>query len=139
MKRTLTIVRHEFQRRVWSRGFILATMLGPMVLFGKMVVSVVLPLRSVEVVDSTAVAVVDETDVIFDRLDAEVNGAVSLVLYDAEEDAQATVTEGEVDGYLMLPEGVLTGEEQPQYSFTEAAGIGLQDLLSDRISLAVRT
>ncbi len=138
MRKVLVIVRHEFSRRVRSRGFVLATLLGPTALLGLMVLSIVLSVRSMEPLDTTAVAVIDETDVLFSRLQMEGDEVLSLMLYDAEEDARTAVVEGLIDGYLILPAGVLMGEKRPQYFSTEGAGLGLQDLLSDRVSSAVR-
>ena len=138
MKNVPIILWYELLRRVRSKAFILSTFLGPVALLGLIGLSIVLSVRSMESGGTTEVAVIDETGALFNYLQSD-GDAPSLVLYGAEEDARAAAVAGQIHGYLILPEGVLTGAERPTYYSTESAGLGLQDVLSDRISHAVRT
>ncbi len=134
------IIRREFLERVKTKAFIISTILVPVLLGGVMFAPLLLgritsdkPLR---------IAVVDESGALFENLDASLasnpeedflkpRGSRSAgqervrryQLEPVEEEAteelldrlSGRVEEDSLDAYLIVPEGILAGEEAPTY------------------------
>ena len=66
MKKLLTIIKREYLTRVNSKAFIFSTILGPIVMVAFMVVPVLIAMM--ETGEATRLAIVDQTDRIFDRV-----------------------------------------------------------------------
>ena len=138
MQKVPVIVKSEFLRRVRSKWFILSTLLGPLAILALIGISIFVSVRSVDSVTTRTMAVIDSTGVLFDRLAAGDQQVLSMVSYESADDARAQVVSGALDGYLVLPAGVLTGDARPTYYSLESAGFSLEDMLRDRIQAAVR-
>ena len=138
MNKVPVIVQSEFLRRVRSKWFILSTFLGPLAILALIGTSILVSVRSVDNVTSRTIAVIDETGVLFDRMAAGDQQILSMVSYDSADDARDQVVGGTLDGYLVLPAGVLAGDARPTYFSLESAGFSLEDMLRDRIQGAVR-
>ncbi len=138
MQKLLVIIRSEFLRRVKSKWFILSTLLGPLTLASILAIVIYVSIRAVETVDTRNIAVVDEPGVLFDRIADVEDEAFVLVRYPSEDSTRAGVVSGAMDGYLMLPPGVLAGAQRPAYFSVESTGFVLEGALSGRIGRAVR-
>jgi len=74
MKKLLTIIKREYFTRVNSKAFIFSTILGPIVMVAFMVVPVLIAMM--ETGEATRLAIVDQTERIFDRVrDSIINEA----------------------------------------------------------------
>ena len=131
-------MQSKFLRRVRSKWFILSTLLGPLAILALIGTSIFVSVRSVDSVTFRTIAVIDETGVLFDRLAAGDQETLALVPGDSVDDARARVVAGELDGYLVLPAGILAGQSRATYFSVEGAGFSLEDMLRDRIQAAVR-
>lgn len=116
MNRLLAIIRREYVARVRSKWFIVTTILAPLLLVGAMALPVMLATRAVE--RTISVSVLDESGrVLRELLDTEAfsGGRFRLVPAPHGETARSLellrrqVLEGDLDGYLYLPAGVLEG------------------------------
>ncbi|MEM1268815.1 MAG: ABC transporter permease [Bacteroidota bacterium] len=134
--RTISIIfQREYLQRVRSKGFILATLLGPVALLLLMVLPV---LTTVWVSDDSTrqIAVVDETEQVAQRL--QLPDRYELVDPAPEDTLRERVLAGTLDGYLLLPAGVLSGEAGATY-YSKSGGGGLSEVtLSFAIEDAVR-
>ena len=137
MNKTLIILKSEFMRRVSSKTFILTTLLGPVTLIAFFVVIGFVMASAMEG-DTRTIAVVDETGVLLDRLLEEESSQHTLVAADAPADsAREAVLRGDFDGYLVLPQALLTGEDRPTYYALEGGGFNLDNYLENRIERAL--
>ena len=133
MDKIWTILKSEFRRRVTSKTFIITTLLGPLALIAFFVIIGVITATTMTG-DDRAIAVVDDTGVLLERLLAEENGRHTLVAADAPVDSvRQAVLRGDYDGYLVLPAALLTGDEQPTYYALEGGGFSLENYLENRI------
>lgn len=137
MNKTLIIFKSEFMRRVSSKTFILTTLLGPVTLIAFFVVIGFVMASAMEG-DTRTIAVVDETGVLLERLLEEESSQHTLVAADAPADSvREAVLRGDYDGYLVLPQALLTGEERPTYYALEGGGFSLENHLENRIERAL--
>lgn len=108
--RTATVVRREFMERVRSRAYLVSTVVGPLLLFGVMVVPALVASR--QRTKALKVAVLDETG----RLRAEVEASLGrrkvrdearFLVQPAPAGGRAVaekdVVAGRLDGYVYLP------------------------------------
>lgn len=115
----LTVIRREYLERVRSKAFIIATVLGP-VLMGAMMVVPMLVAKSRAGSSLLRVAVVDQTG----ELGAAVEQALRIAVWEGkprfdvrpgepgtpeerEKLHRDSVLKGELDGFLVLPDGAL--------------------------------
>jgi len=131
------ILKSEFWRRVASRGFILTTVLGPLAMIAFFVVIGFIAAQTLTS-DARTVAVIDETGVLLPRLLAEETNPHHLVAAEAPVDSVRTaVLEGAYDGYLVLPNDLLSGQGRATYYAVEGGGFSLENWLEDRIERAL--
>jgi len=117
--KVLTVIRREYLERVRSKAFIIGTVLGP-VLMGAMMVVPMLLAKSRAGSSLLRVAVVDQTG----NLGGSVEEALRAALWDGkarfdvrpsgpgttgdqEKNLREAVLKGQLDGFLVLPEGAL--------------------------------
>ncbi|MGE0887228.1 MAG: ABC transporter permease [Blastocatellales bacterium] len=152
MNKLLTIIKREYLTRVKSKGFIIGTILGPIIMSSFVLVPFLLGRYSGP--DKYTIAVLDQTGntALVERLDAllttrrsglpryeiireEVKTGENL---DARTQALADrLAKKEIDGYLILPPDALSQKEITVYSKNSAAIIGrsrLEDALNKAIS-----
>ena len=146
MRRLWPIIRREYLERVRSKAFIIATLLGPVLMALLTVAPALLMGRTGK---PLRLALVDETG----RLAAPVKaGLATRKLNDqprfivesehttdlaaAEQALKAKVLEGTLDGYLKLPAGALDRAGAEYYGKTVSNMIDL-NLLEDSVSAAV--
>ena len=120
------VFKSEFGRRVRSKGFILTTLLAPIVMLGLIVIPPIVGYISSK---STvrAIAVVDETGILGPRLASLDDSRFDFVPASAPLDSlRAAVQEGKYEGYLVLPARLMAGEGSASYYSTEGGGLTLE-------------
>jgi len=138
MNKITIIARSEYLRRVKSKGFIIATILAPVALLALIAVSVGVGVLTQES-GARTVVVVDQTE----RLGAALaerlpdNYAASLATV-PEDSLQARVRRGELDGYFVLPSGLLDGEGEASYYSEGGGGFSAQFRLQEAVGDVVR-
>jgi ABC-2 type transport system permease protein len=138
MNKISIIARSEYLRRVKSKGFIIATILAPVGLLVLIGVSVWVGVLTQET-GARTVAIVDRTErlgaALADRLPDSYTAAIETV---PEDSLQARVRRGELDGYFVLPQGLLGGGEEAAYYSEGGGGFSAQFRLQDAVGDVVR-
>ncbi len=138
MKSVLWIIaQREYIQRVTTRGFVVGTLLGPII----MVALIAVPIFVMIAVDSQAVkriAVVDETGVLLQAMDfpAEFEFLSLAVPVDT---LRSMVEREEVDGYLVLPLSLLSGGGSASYYSRGGGGLMFSTQLEQVVGQAVRS
>lgn len=134
MNKISVIARNEFLTRIRTKGFIITTLLGPIILIGFFVVIGIVSVKSLTP-DSSEIAVLDPGSRLVDRLDHDM---ITFTPVDVPEDsARAAVLGGTWDGYLVVPEDVSTGGTI-QYFTTSGGGSLFSSDLRNTVVSAVR-
>lgn len=125
MSKTWIVLKSEFSRRVRSKWFILTTLLGPLFLMLLMIAPAAIGYLAAEG-HERRIAVVDETGVLAEAL-AEASSERFLFTSTEQptEAVRAAVMNEELDGYLVLPEGLIRGEASAAYYSAEGGGLSL--------------
>ena len=109
-------------KRVKTRWFVFTTLLGPIVLVGFFAVIGFVTASSIENNEST-VLVLDETGRLYSQFDGIDEDITFVDAQGTEEVLRQQVLDGEADGYLVLPEDIVTGDVEARY-YTMGGGIG---------------
>ena len=132
------ILRSEFWRRVRSKAFLLATLLVP-VGFVLLAAAPAVFGYLAEQTDERTVALVDETGRLADSLVAASGDRVTFEVTEASTDSvRAAVRGGRYDGYLRLPQSLLSGEGEATYYSMEGGGLSLRAQLDNQVTRVVR-
>lgn len=139
MNKISIIARSEYLRRVKSKMFVVSTFLAPVMLLALFGVSVAVALLTQEG-GARQVAIVDETGVLGERLAAHLPENYAATVERAPLDSlRARVERGALDGYFVLPEGLLTGEAGAAfYSRGGGGGFSSQLRLESAVGDVVR-
>ncbi len=123
MSKIATIARSEYLRRVRSKGFILSTILAPLFLVGMIAAAVAVGVLT-EDAETRTVAVLDGTGTELGAALAEaLPERFTTSVADVPEDSlQARVRRGALDGYFVLPAGLLQGEDEAVYYSERGSG-----------------
>lgn len=117
------ILRSEYWRRVRTTAFILTTLLLPFGLILLMVAPTALGYFASQS-GTTRIAVIDETNVLFNRLQEAANTSLVFTRPDAPRDSvEAAVRAEQFDGYLLLPASLLDGEGRATYVSSQGGGL----------------
>jgi ABC-2 type transport system permease protein len=138
LSKTFIIARSEYLRRLKSKGFIIATVLAPVLLLLTFGIAIGVGVLS-QTETARALAILDETGVLGDDLAAALPDeyAVSLTRLPADTLRQQ-VRRGELDGFIWLPEGVLTREATPTYFSATGVGPSTQVRMQSAVNETVR-
>lgn len=113
------------------------TLLAPIILIGIMTVPAVIAFMTATSDESTVV-VVDDTEVLLDRLRGFSDESINFVTTDLPVDSLRTaVRAGTYDGYVTLPATLLDGEGAATYYSAKGSGLSGQGRLRNIISKAV--
>jgi ABC-2 type transport system permease protein len=130
------IAQREYIQRVKTRGFVIGTLLGPIL----MVALVAVPVFVMVAVDDQTtrrLAVVDETGVLFEALDFPDEFEVAKT--DAPVDSLRKMMDSDrIDGYLVLPNAILSDLEPASYYSRGGGGLSLSAQLERVVDGAVR-
>ena len=138
MQKTWIILKSEFWRKLTSKTFIITTLLGPLLIIGFFVIIGVVAVNALSG-DTRTIAVVDETGLLLERLQPDESGQHVLVAAEAPVDSvREAVLEGTYDGYLVIPQDLLTNNARPTYYAVEGGGFNLENWLENRIERAVQ-
>ena len=132
------ILRSEYWRRVRTTAFILTTLLLP---FGLILLMVAPGAIGYFAASSgeTRVAIIDETGVLFDRMQAASGSQFILSQTDAPRDSvEAAVRTDTYDGYLVLPSDLLNGGSTATYTASQGGGLTTRAQLDNLIDEAVQ-
>ena len=139
MSKIATITRSEYLRRVKSTGFIIATLLAPLLLVGIIGISAFVGYMSAQDRADRSVAVVDQTEVVGAPLVEALPERYDAFVTDLPEDSlRAQLRRGQLDGYLVVPPGVLDGTEEAVFISERGSGLTGDLLLREVLSNVVR-
>jgi len=132
----LLVLKREYITRIRSKAFILATILIPLGMVAFMGIGV-----GIAVWDSgteRTIAISDQTGVLFPRL-AQINSERYEEYSDTPEDSlRAMVQNEQIDGYLVLRESHIEGEQNPEFVSSGAGGLSLQTSIRSDLREAIR-
>ena len=138
MHKVWTILKSEYWRRVRSRSFVLTTLLAPVGLLLILLAPAALGQFAAQT-GSYDVAVVDETDVLAAPLAEVDDGQFRFAPFAAPVDsAREAVQDGRYDGYLLLPDDLLTGEGEATYYTREGSRLTERTQLEQHIQRVVQ-
>lgn len=138
MSPILIITRSEYLRRLKSKGFIIATILAPVLLVGVFAVAIGVGMMTQDA-ERRTVAVVDETGAIGENLvEALPARYVAFVAEVPEDSLRAEVRRGALDGYFVLPAGLVEGAAEATFYSQRGGGLTGQMLLAEVLSGVVR-
>ena len=116
------VAKNEFMKRVKTRWFVFTTLLGPIVLVAFFAVIGFVSASAIQGGESS-IFVLDETGRIGSQL-SDPDGDMTFTVSDASEDElRQQVLAGEADGYLVLPAGLIDGQDTARYYSTEGGGV----------------
>lgn len=105
------VLKREYLTRVKTKSFIIATALTPLALVAFVGIIVFVSISDTEA--EKQIGILDETNVLAERL-TEINEARYLDVGDLPEDSlRGQVLDGELDGFIMLDDSVLTHGKTP--------------------------
>ncbi|MDZ7360849.1 MAG: ABC transporter permease [candidate division KSB1 bacterium] len=152
MSKMWTVLRREYLARVKTKGFIIGTIVLPLVMLAMFVVPVLLVFLKSD--ESKQIVVIDQTGVVFDSLYAaldETNEAGQRLynfvqqqvpdeeLETAKKSLSARVNKGEIDGYIIIPRSVFENGSAEYYAknvSNEIENDDLEDAISDIVTQA---
>lgn len=137
MEKILTIIRREFLVRLRSKGFVVATLVGPLALVVLMLAPIfVLQWASDD--SEKSILVIDQTGVLYPEL--HVDAPIRLARSEEPVDSlRGQVLRNEITGYIVLPAGLLE-EDAPVMFYSLGGGeLSLRMTLESAINQAVRS
>lgn len=122
MNKTFIVAKNEFMKRVKTRWFVFTTLLGPIVLVAFFAVIGFVSVSAIEGGETTIV-VSDRTERIASNLQDPEGDITFTLSSEDEETLRQQVLDGEYNGYLVLPAGLINGEDGARYYSTEGGGV----------------
>ncbi len=135
MSKIGTIIQHEYITKTRTKGFIIGTFLGPLMLaavLGVMVLAVYLSTESA----AKKIAVIDETNKIGEKFIESEEGQFYLTKA-SEEELKKKVRSEEIDGYILIPEDIITENEAKLYT-RGGGGLAFFEKLESKLNHYVR-
>ena len=132
------IARSEYLRRVKSKTFLIATFLAPVMLLLLIGVSVVVGVMT-QGDRARTVAIVDETGQLGAALAEQLPENYTATVENLPLDTlRARVEHGALDGYFLLPEGLLRGEGEAAFYSAGGGGFSASIRLENAVGNVVR-
>jgi len=133
----LLIIQREYLTRVKGKGFIISTLLAPIFLLAVFLVPLLLGNFESSSSESRYV-LVDETGTIADRM-LQMNPTRYEVRPNVKvEELRDETLSGNINGYIILPAGLLDGSKNAELFNTGSGGITLAGEIRDNMRSAVR-
>jgi len=111
-----TIIKHEFRTKVKSKGFIISTLLGPIILIGFFAITIFVTAITSEDT-SKKISILDRTDKNFaEKLVESNNELFEIAKTDDTDELQQQILEAKIDGYIDIPRDFLETGEATVYS-----------------------
>ncbi|MDA1029178.1 MAG: ABC transporter permease [Bacteroidetes bacterium] len=118
------VAKNEFLKRVKTRWFVVTTLLGPIMLVGFFTVFGIVIASSIDGGPKT-ISVIDHTGQIASQLE-DPDGKLSFdISGSSEEELKQKVLNEDITGYLVLPPGLISGNEAARYYSTEGGGLNV--------------
>ncbi|MEM1095339.1 MAG: ABC transporter permease [Bacteroidota bacterium] len=134
------VVKSEFLRKVKSKGYIVTTLLGPILLvafYGIIGLVAYLGMKSNEETERT-IAVIDRTEVLLSEIQPGDEASYTFEAVPDDEDAvRQRVVDGEYDAYMVIPQSVLQGSGDASYFSLEGGGGAFTGQVGRRLTRAV--
>ena len=130
-----TIIKHEYMIRFRSKGFIISTLFGPLMLimfFGVIIAMNVL----VQDETSRKIAILDKSGRIGEKV-VQLDSSKYYLAGDSEEVLREKTLKEEIDGYLLIPENFIEKGDADVFS-RGGGGIGFVTSLSSNIGRILR-
>ena len=138
MQKIFLIARSEYLRRVRTKTFILTTLLAPVLMFAVIALPVALAVFT-EDDSARRIALVDETGRLAEPLIEALPSAYTIEVVDEPVDSlRAQVLDGRLDGFFVLPEGLMDGTSGATYYGRGGGGLSQQMALQGALRDAVR-
>ena len=130
-----TIIVHEYLTKVKTKGFIIATILGPLLLLAVIFIPILLTMLGA---DSTErkIAIVDYTEKLGKEIVNSDTSKYFLTNY-SPETLRKEVLSGKLDGYLVIPKDFLKRGEADVYTMG-GGGIGFLNTLESNVREVAR-
>jgi len=139
MRKIWTITSSEYLRRVKSKGFIIATILAPVLLVGIAGIGAGVGYLSAQDRAGQAIAIADRTGQLGDRLADALPERYAAFTTDLPDDSlRAQVQRGTLDGYLILPVGLIDATQDAVFVSERGGGFTGDMLLREILSNVVR-
>ncbi len=123
MKKIWIVLKSEFIRRIRSVWFIVGTLLAPVLLIALSTLPAILGIAAVGSEERT-IAVVDDTGVLLSELEPLIRDQYDITASDASpETLREQVLDGAYDGYLYIPESLMSGEGEAEFYSVEGSGL----------------
>ncbi len=130
------IAQREYLQRVRSRAFIIATALGPILMLLVLAIPIVMAIFSRD--DSTRViAVVDQSGEVAELLSFPDNFRIEQTTAPVDT-LRSRVDGGQLEGYLILPDDLVSGAGEARYYSRGGGGILLNEQIADAVRAGVR-
>jgi ABC-2 type transport system permease protein len=113
MNKTLLILRHEFLTLVKRRGFIIMTVVFPLIGFAA--IGIYLIVQGVGV-GGGEIPVIGYVDEVGEFNDYTTQGDLTFVPFDTPEEATSALLTGKIDEYFVIPEDYLSTGAIPRFS-----------------------
>src|SRR5690606_27922984 len=138
MNKILLIARSEYLRRVRSKMFAVTTLLAPLLALAVVALPIVFATMGGDEA-GRRVAVVDETGRLAAPLAAALPSTYTVTTAQAPVDTlRARVLDGHLDGFFVLPEGLLEGTAAAAYYSRGVGGLSQQAALQAALRDVVR-
>ncbi|MEM1043539.1 MAG: ABC transporter permease [Bacteroidota bacterium] len=138
MNKIPLIARSEYLRRVRTKAFVIATLLAPIALLALVAVSVWVGIVTQEG-GARTVAVVDETGELGAALSERLPDNYAALVETAPLDSlRARVERGALDGYFVLPERLISGDDEAAFYSEGVGGFSAQMRLQRAVEDVVR-
>src|SRR5699024_3066027 len=131
------VFKREYMTKIRSKGFIAATILIPV---GMLVfVGIVVGITILGMNSEFTIAVADHSGQLYSNLH-EMNNERYLDAHDTPADSlQAMVKAGEINGYIFLDKGLISGNKSPELIYDGSGGISLLNSVENDIGNAIRS
>ncbi len=131
------IIQREYLTRVKGKGFIISTLLAPIFLLAIFLVPILMSNFESSSSESRYV-LVDETGSVADRM-VQMNSSRYEIRPNATvEELRDETLSGKINGYIVLPAGLLDGSRNAELFNTGSGGISLAGEIRDNMRSAVR-
>jgi ABC-2 type transport system permease protein len=131
------IIQREYLTRVKGKGFIISTLLAPIFLLAIFLVPILMSNFESSSSESRYV-LVDETGAVADRM-VQINPSRYEIRPEANvEELRDETLDGKINGYILLPAGLLDGSRNAELYNTGSGGITLAGEIRDNLRSAVR-
>ncbi len=131
-----TIISHEYITKVTSKGFIISTLIGPILMLLVIAVPVAITLLTGNSTEKK-IAIIDRTDKGIGKNIVKADNIKYYLADKSEEELKKDVLSQELDGFLIIPENIV--ETSKATVFTRGGGgIGFIASLDDVVTKAVR-